>query len=74
MINNNTSSNVGDNDEVLRNLIIFPYIKSISNKIIKSINKFTNMIGYRCLQTSLINLLKFIKTKIRKKTIMSYTN
>jgi len=37
--------------------MIFPYIKSISNKIIKLINKSKNMIDYRCLN----KLNKFIK-------------
>jgi len=38
MANNNTSSDFVDIDGVVRNLIVFPYIKSISNKITKSIN------------------------------------
>jgi len=38
MAHNNTSSDFVDMDGVVRNLIVFPYIKSISNKITKSIN------------------------------------
>jgi len=38
MTHNNTSSDFVDMDGVVRNLIVFPYIKSIFNKITKSIN------------------------------------
>ena len=57
MIVNNTSSDYVDTDGVLREVMVFPYIRSISNKITKSINKSKNMIGYRCLN----ELNKFIK-------------
>ena len=57
MIVNNTSSDYVDTDGVLREVMVFPYIRSISNKITKSINKSKNMIGYRCLN----KLNKFIK-------------
>ena len=56
MVNNTSSDNI-DTDGVLREIIVFPYIRSISNKITKFINKSKNMIGYRCLN----ELNKFIK-------------
>jgi len=70
MVNNTSLDNV-DIDEVVREIMIFSYIRSISNKITKSINIFKNMIGYRCLN----KLNKFIKVhkEINMiKTIMSY--
>ena len=59
MMVNNTSSDYIDTDGILREIMVFPHIRSISNKIIKSINKFKNMIGYRCLN----KLNKFIKVQ-----------
>jgi len=71
MVNNTSSDNV-DTDGVLREIIVFPHIRSISNKIIKSINKSKNMIGYKCLN-KLNKFIKFKRTKINMiKIIMSY--
>jgi len=73
---NNTNSDSSDTnriDRVGKDLMVFSYIRSISNKITNySINKSTNMIGYRCLNK--LNKFKFIKTKINRKKIISYTN
>ncbi|KYN11463.1 hypothetical protein ALC57_16381 [Trachymyrmex cornetzi] len=41
----------------LRQLMVFPYVKTISNKISRSVNKSNNMTGYRC--TNKLN--RFIK-------------
>ena len=58
MVNNTISDNINmEADGVLKEIMVFPYIRSISNKITKSINKSKNMIGYRCLN----KLNKFIK-------------
>jgi len=69
---NNISSDYVDTDGVLKEIIIvFPYIRPISNKIIKSVNKSKNTISYRCLN----KLNKFIKIKTKSnmiKIIMSY--
>jgi len=67
MVNNTSLDNV-DIDEVVREIMIFSYIRSIFNKITKSINKSTNIISYRCLN-KLNNFIKvqtekLVKTKI----------
>ncbi|KYN20105.1 hypothetical protein ALC57_07533 [Trachymyrmex cornetzi] len=53
--------NVNDNNnngEKLRNLIVFPYIKTITSKVTKVINKSKTIIGYRCIN----KLDRFINT------------
>ncbi|KYN14498.1 hypothetical protein ALC57_13304 [Trachymyrmex cornetzi] len=46
-----------NNEKEMRVLMVFPYVKSICNKISRSIDKSNNMIGYRC--TNKLN--RFIK-------------
>ncbi|XP_018361286.1 PREDICTED: uncharacterized protein LOC108760014 [Trachymyrmex cornetzi] len=48
-----------NDDKELRQLMVIPYVNSISNKVSKSINKANYMIGYRCLN----KLNRFIKVQ-----------
>jgi len=41
------NSNIENEDETIKNMIIFPYVRSIMNKITNIIDKSKTMIGYR---------------------------
>ncbi|KYN13987.1 hypothetical protein ALC57_13817, partial [Trachymyrmex cornetzi] len=62
--------NINNNETRLRQLMVFPHVKSISNKITNVINKADYLIGFRCIN----KLNKFIKSQKDKDELVKNNN